>query len=103
MPERYGTEPTVSRAPSTTFPLRHIQSVPSLPDTRSFQLPGGHLTHLASSDLQHDQAAKGKALFESLVYPEGEIPVSVWSVDNARLTIGCPFRSSTHTMLTPGG
>jgi hypothetical protein len=80
VPQRHGTEP-VSRTPPTTYPLRPIQSAPVFPVPEpSIQLLG---SHLASSNLQQEQdsnAAKGKALFESLVYPEGEIPVRVWSV-----------------------
>ena len=104
VPQRHGTEPTVSRTPPTTYPLRPIQSAPAFPVPQpSFLLLG---SQLGSSNLQQGQessAAKGKALFESLVYPEGEIPVSAWSVDNARLTKECLFRSSTKMTLTPGG
>jgi hypothetical protein len=85
MPQRHGTEPSVSRTPPTTYPLRPIQSAPLFPvPDPSLQLLG---SHLASSNLQQEQessAAKTtQELFESLVYPEGEIPVSVWNVDNA--------------------
>jgi hypothetical protein len=104
VPQRHGTEPSASRTPPTTYPLRPIQSAPAFPIPQpSLQLLG---SQLGSSNLQQGQnssVAKGKALFESLVYPEGEIPVSVWSVDNATFTNGCPSRSSTKMMLTPGG
>ena len=80
LPQRHGTEP-VARTPPTTYPLRPIQSAPIFPVPQtSLHLIG---SHTASSNLQQDQddsVVKGKALFESLVYPEGEIPVSVWSV-----------------------
>jgi hypothetical protein len=65
-------------------------------------MPG---SHPAGSNVQQDQnsgVAKVKALLENLVYPDGEIPVSMWSVDNARLMNGCLSRSSTKMMLTPG-
>ena len=103
VPQRHGTEPSPSRTPPTTYPLRPIQSAPAFPIPQpSLPLPG---SQISGSNLQQDQdssAAKGKALIESLVYPEGEIPVSVRSVDNAGFTNGCPFRSSTKMMLTPG-
>jgi hypothetical protein len=41
------------------------------------------LVRVSTQD-QDRSATKGKALFENLVYPEGEIPVSVQSVDNIR-------------------
>ena len=90
VPQRHGTEPSVSSTPPTMYPLRPIQSAPAFPSPQPpFQLLG----HLASSNLQQDSNdAKLKALFESLVYPEGEIPVSVSSVDNARLTNGYVFQ-----------
>ena len=78
VPHRHGTEPSVSSTPPTMHPLRPIQSAPPFPVPQpSFQLLG---SQLASPNLQQNQdssAAKGKALFDSLVYPEGEIPVSV--------------------------
>jgi hypothetical protein len=78
VPQRHGTEPA-SMTPPTTYPLRPIQSAPVFPVPQpSIQLLGNHT---ASFNLQQEQdinAAKGKALFESLVYSEGEIPVSVW-------------------------
>jgi hypothetical protein len=103
-PRRHETTGMVSGIPPT-YPLRPIQSAPADPEAQpSIQLLG--ISHLASnSDLRdrNSSAEKGKELFESLVYPEGEIPVSEWSIDNARLTGGCPSRSSTKMMLTPGG
>jgi hypothetical protein len=81
VPQRHGTEPTpVSGTPPTTYPLRPIQSAPVFPVPQpSLQLLG---SHIGSSNLQQDKdkdksAAMGKALFDHLVYPDGEIPVSV--------------------------
>jgi hypothetical protein len=78
VPQRHGTEPAVSGTPPTTYPLRPIQSAPAFPVPQlSLQLLG---SQVGSSSLQQGQetgAEKGKALFDSLVYPEGEIPVSV--------------------------
>jgi hypothetical protein len=74
VPQRHGTEPA-SRTPPTTYPLRPIRSAPLFP------VPQPSIQHPASFNLQQEQdinAAKGQALFESLVYSEGEIPVSVW-------------------------
>lgn len=77
-PRRHGTTGMVSGIPPT-YPLRPIHSAPADPVAQpSIQLLG--ISHLAgSSDLrdQNSSAEKGKGLFESLVHPEGEIPVSV--------------------------
>jgi len=103
VPQRHGTEPAVSGTPPTTYPLRPVQSSPQFPVPQtSFQSLG---SHPASSNLQQGQnsnAADGKALCKILAYPEGEIPVSVWSIDDARLTIGCLSRLWIKMMLTPG-
>jgi hypothetical protein len=78
VPQRHGTEPAVPSTPPTMHPLRPIQSAPAFPVPQtSLHLIG---SQLGSSNLQQDPDngfARGKALFESLVYPEGEIPVSV--------------------------
>ncbi len=105
MPQRHETEPAVSRTPLTTYPLRPTQTFPEFPVPQPFSFHS-HGSHPPSTNLQQDQdsnAAKGKALFEALVYSEGEIPVSMWSIDCAELTIGCLSRSSTKMMQTPGG
>ena len=69
--------PAVPGTPPTTYPLRPIQTAPTFPVPQPLPLLG---SHLADSNIQQDQdrsAAGVKTLLENLVYPEGEIPVSV--------------------------
>jgi len=80
MPQRHETEPTVSSTPSFSHPLRTIHSSPdiSFPQPTFLSL-GNHPTGPNGRQEQDSGAGKGKdkALIDTLVYPEGEIPVSL--------------------------
>jgi hypothetical protein len=78
-----------SQPPSVpkTYPLLPIQNPPASPVTQP--LPSIS-SNSGVPQGQDSSTAIGKELLESLVYPEGEIPVSAWRVDNTRFTNGCP-------------
>jgi hypothetical protein len=80
MPQRHETEPTVSSTPPFSHPLRTIHSSPeiSFPQPTFLSL-GSHTAGFNGQQEQDSGAGKGKdkALIETLVYPEGEIPVSL--------------------------
>jgi hypothetical protein len=81
LPERHGTEPTVSSTPPITHPLRTIHSSPQISFPQPTFVSLG--THPAGSNVQQQQQTsatgkdKDKANLEALVYPDGEIPVSL--------------------------
>ncbi|KAI0001432.1 CNH domain-containing protein [Russula compacta] len=75
MPQRHGTTPNEAITPPLLHPLRTVQSDSAISSRPPSSL--SHLNHPAGSSEKPDYvaAAEGRALLETLVYPEGEIPV----------------------------